>query len=351
MKSLETICWIIGILLVVEFGLEIRANRRGYDTILFGSATRTSSSQSATSAAFGPTTQFPFRSPVVARARTPGVDRIWLASASYGEDSYVEPHLIFPNLAAEMLGARGYPTEILNASRAGNTIGSNIVFMNEQAAMWSPRAAILYQMSLDINILAERLLGAPGDKGTDSVHDAEGATTIVAGPQTVGRPNVLVRYYESSTIYKTLKELMGGRATQQRVLAHTLGPRAAHMFRQVLLDFVASAKALEIEPILCTFATSHDASNIAQIPVAYLNSVFRYNIYLSMTGWVHAIAELNDVVREVAASESLELIDVEIALGGHPEFFRDYVHFNQRGHAALAELLAAAMTVKVQATE
>jgi hypothetical protein len=347
MKMLRIISWMVAILLVVEFGLEIRADRRGYDTVLFGSAERGLPNAPRTEPIYGPTADFPFRSRIIGKARTLGVDRIWLASASYGEDTYVEPDLVFPSLAARELGEAGHPTEILNASRAGNSVGSNILFLNQHAAEWSPRAVILYQMSLDINLLSEQLLGN-GDSGTPGLPDAGRTDVIPAEPRQKPQPNVLVRFYESSTIYKTLKELIGGRATQERILAQSLGPRGVPMFRQEIRDFVAAARALGIEPILCTFATSHDTGNLAQMPVASRNSVFRYNIYLAMTGWVATIDQFNGVIAEVAASESLQLIDVGGALGGHPEYFRDYIHFNPKGHAAVATLLVAALVAEAE---
>ena len=54
---------------------------------------------------------------------------------------------------------------------------------------------------------------------------------------------------------------------------------------------------------------------------------------------------MNESLREIAREESIPLIDVSGALLGHPDYFRDFVHFNSKGHAAVAEAIATALLV------
>ena len=335
MKIMKTILWIVLILAAIEGGLEVRARGRGYETILFGDPNRAGAGDQPVNPGFGPTRDFPFRSRLAPVERTDGVSRLWMASASYGEDIYVSPDLIFPTLLADYLTERGRPTEMLNASHAGESINSNTRELESASSKWRPDAAILYQMSLDIDIMSRRLLGQeetglPGapENGGEAVQDVGSGA------------NVFVQVYERTTIFRTLKELIGGYASQQRILSADLGPEAAPRFREKVRRFVARCRESGVEPVLCTFASGYDVRNYRSTPVAIRNAVFRYNIYLSLEGWVKTIDMFNDVIRDVAAQTGVPLIDVAGDIGGRPEYFRDFIHFNRDGHAEVARLMA-----------
>lgn len=75
------------------------------------------------------------------------------------------------------------------------------------------------------------------------------------------------------------------------------------------------------------------------MPDSVATLVFKYNPYLSLTGWVNTIERFNQVIRRVATREQVLLIDVEAALAGQHALFRDYVHFTPGGHETMAKVL------------
>ena len=71
MAHLKVFLWIAGVIVLVELGLEIRANQRGWDTMIFGfpDATPSGSTQGTDKIEFGPTPTFPFRSRIIPKER------------------------------------------------------------------------------------------------------------------------------------------------------------------------------------------------------------------------------------------------------------------------------------------
>jgi len=343
---LKTIAWIVVMLVLLEVGLEYRAGRRGYATILFGPAasaakTAAGGAGSANAPVEGPTADFPFRSPVVPRERPAGKSRIWFASASYGEDIYVPVRQIFPNLVGEYLGA-----EVRNASNAGHTIAGNTYLLREIGNAWAPDVVVLYQLSLDIDRMARTLRGTAHRNVPGPATD-ENQAEVPVKPQ----PNGLVRFYESTTLYRTVKETVGGRINQQRMLADELGPEAETILRRELADFVAACRELGAEPVLCTFAASNDRTNYEQTAAAARTALFRGDSVLSLLGWVQTIDRLNGVIRDFAATEGLRLVDVAAALNGQPQYYRDFIHFNRRGHEAIAHYIATGLSATAAASD
>src|SRR5687767_7527070 len=79
-RHLAVLGWTALALLVLEVAVEVRAYRRGWDTLLFGHGGPPASDDAR---GLGPTDGFRFRSRVVPALRTPGSRRVWVASASY----------------------------------------------------------------------------------------------------------------------------------------------------------------------------------------------------------------------------------------------------------------------------
>ncbi len=82
---------------------------------------------------------------------------------------------------------------------------------------------------------------------------------------------------------------------------------------------------------------------MAVFPKEIALGLFKYGSFLSVEGWVTLVQRLNAVVRRVAVQEGIMLIDVEGAVAGHPEFFRDFIHFTPAGHEAVAQTMKEAL--------
>lgn len=340
-RAVQVFLWLVAYLAAIEIGLEYRAHRRGWESLLWGGpvgqvedvAPREGASKvPETRRAVGPRPDFPFRSVVVPRERSPGVFRAWVASASHAEDIYTDVQQIFPTRLQTRLAARGAPSQVLNASRAGNTIGQNVRDLQTVAPRWRPDAVVLYQMSIDIVGLSKRYLAAgPADGQAQQ-----------AGPATAALPaaSPVARLAEQTSVYTLAKANVTPLVAAQRVLYDDLGADAENEFVQRLEEFVRAVRELGATPVLCTFATSYRRDELATLPFEVRQFMLRYNMYLSPRGWLDTIQRLNERIEQVARSEHVPLVDLAEAITGKRDLFRDFVHFSTVGHERVAELIA-----------
>ena len=92
--------------------------------------------------------------------------------------------------------------------------------------------------------------------------------------------------------------------------------------------------------MLCTFPTSHTAETAESMPPDSVGNLFRYNIYLSVLGWIASVAELNEGLRAIAAERDVPIFEVAEAVTGRSDLFRDFTHLNREGHEVVSQILA-----------
>jgi hypothetical protein len=332
--------WISLYLGGLELALEYRAHLRGWETPLWGAAASPSISNSSgdDGGRFGPTEEFPFRSEIVPNQRAAGTRRYWIASASYAEDTFLTPDKIFPNRLDALLKRNNPAVEVLNASQAGLGIQGNSLMLARLAPIWRPNYAILYQMSLDINSLSDEFIAAVGGSAKRNAGEP-------ADDSSPHEPDWTVRLIESTTTYDILKGYFTAWLASTRVLSDGLPAAARLEFERRVREFIGVARENGVTPVLCTFATSHRRGDLDAFPSSVITFLFKYNMHLSLRGWVETVEALNESLRKIAREEEILLVDVSGALRGHPDYFRDFIHFDSTGHAAVAEAIATALLV------
>ncbi len=335
LRDLALIGWIVVFLSLVEVALETRAHLNGWNTLIYGPVVRASvdsdRESDPSSPTFGPTAAFPFRSEIVAGAAPDGVDRIWIASASHGEDVHLPADVIFPHLVGVERTSSGRPTQVLNASRAGHDIASNGEMLVREAPTWKPDVVLLYQASIDIGRLAKE------------VDPLGGVGPTAAARSGASQPAWLQQAFESTTTYELLAGTVRAWLGTQRVLTERLSDEALARYEAVVREFVATTRAAGARPVLATFATSHTKEDLGAIPEHIVLGVFQFNDQLSMAAWLDAIERCNAVIRAVAAEEEITVVPVAEELTGRDQHFRDLVHFSPSGHAIVAKTIAAAL--------
>ncbi len=319
---LRVLGWTALFLIVLELALEWRAYGRGWETWVFGHKAPERPAAAAPSA-YGPTDAYPFRSRVVEQARTVGAPRLWIASASYAMGGNLAVEYVFPVRIGELLAAPGSTVEVLNAGRVGTTVVDNTVELRAQAARWKPDVAILYQMSTDVDQLSRTL----GHKG--GLEAAAGSEGLDWGSAVITK----------TTAWPLLKEEVSSRVTRMMPLDDGLGAEGERAFEARVRGFTAACRELSIQPVLCTFVTSHGRGDPDELPM----HVFRYNQRLSRKGWHDTVDAWNDVLRRVAKDEGLLLVDLAPLLLGKRASFVDFVHFSKGGHETVARAVSDAL--------
>lgn len=324
------------ILAMVEVGLEYRSHERGWKTIIFSFKQPSASHNNhQEKTKYGPTADFPFRSPVIAQKKAKNTRRIWIASSSYGEDVYTAPEKIFPNRIQGFLQHHGTSRiQILNASKAGNTISKNIIDIKNNAPKWHPDIIVLYQMSNDIT----KLVSNRGINNTAKQDDAAIDNSIFSLLPVQGQK--LEHIYERTTLYSNSKSLISPLVTKSKLLINDVDPKILNAFRNLLDQFISTSLAFNTKVVLCTFALSHGPNSINNPPAKIINSIFKFNKILSYKGWQNYVAAFNDIIRKKAHENNLILIDIASQMTGRSALFKDFFHFNENGHKNIADIIA-----------
>jgi hypothetical protein len=326
--------WILAALIVLEAILEVRSVVRNWNTPLILPFLHGHTSQSlpagAGTEAFGPTSRFPFRSRIVPIGKRDETRRLWMMSASYGEDPSTPAEQIFPNILERQ--APCPCRQVLNASKVRERLAGNVEDLRGLGPIWKPDTVVLYQMSLEIGDLSAKY---------DSFNRTAG---IFAGAPRHGlAPEWPGAFIENTTGYSLVHARFAPIVAMARPLPDDLPSEADQEFAtnmQGALDAVSSVGA---QAILCTFATSHTLRDRGSVPATTRLFLAANDPYLSSDGWLTVVDRYNSIIRRIASERGIPLADVSSVVSGHPEYFRDFVHFTVQGHRAVAAVIERAL--------
>ena len=323
-------------LLLIESVLEVRAYYRGFDTIFFGNFQRQNSSAAETLPSL-PKPEATLTSNTAAK-RSEEI-RYWIASSSHAEDIYLSRDLIFPFRLEKLLQKPGLLVKVINASHAGMDIEANRADLESRGTAIKPDVVILYQMSTQITKLSKQLLSGKHPGSSKAKSEGQDSSKPTSPPSWISQ------LYENTSLYALLKGNISNRLTGQRVLADSLGKPADLEFERQVNEFVNTVRQVGAQPVLCTFTTSHTRRQMPNVPNEVTDLLFRYNVYLSLSGWFDTITRFNQILKRVADEQQIRLIDLDSVLSGHSEYFRDFVHFTPEGHEKVAETIYAGLQI------
>jgi len=273
----------------------------------------------------------PFSRTDVPKEKTYKTLRIWISSASHAIMGASSDE-VFPARICSHLAVEARRCEVLNGSAAGEDIEDNLNRIRDYGETYSPDVIVLYQMSQNINGYARNGLRKP---------KTGFGNEITSNP--IVSSEYLDRWVENTSAYGHLREYVSGYVVLNALLDERLPDNLIEDFENKLIMFFTQVREVGSVPVLSTFAGSHIRKNINEMPMYTRLTLMRYQQALSVKGWVMAIEQLNEVVRTVAQENDVLLIDLAEIIGGQPELFRDFVHFNQRGHDAVAKEIAGSL--------
>lgn len=329
-KRLSIFAFILVYLVTLELAVEYRSKERGFSTYLLGKKNTNPVVQ------VNNKNLFPFRSPAVDNLKKNNYVRIWMASASYAEDTKRQINELFPNILCEKINTAKQPCQMLNAAKAGYTISDNIKQLKSNVKKWNPDYALLYSMNLDINNLSSQYLSLNKTKETNK--ESENVNKLHTTALSVDER--IEKTVEQMTIYGHLRRYIGGHVLMSSLLHNEIGYKANNRFKITLQNFIKTCKELGVKPILVTFATKYNISNFKKMKYDEKLFLTRYNEYLSPKGWVKTIRDFNNIIRQTANENSIPYIDLAKNLGGQSEYFTDFVHFTKNGHKIVGQRLA-----------
>lgn len=261
-------------------------------------------------------------------------DRAALTIAFLGgsttESMYVDPANRFPHRAARLLEAQaGVSVNGLNGGRSGNNGLHANLLLTAKVLPLRPDAVVLMEAVNDLGVLATY-----GSYWTGSRDFGPVRTPRVGIEPAVQRLRDAVIPYTWRAVRRATATLgrreagVGGVAGAVTPPSEERVARWADEYESVLRQFVATARAWGVQPILMTqvrLAQTDGAGAFVPDAMAAAHAVF------------------NDRMRAVAAAEGVALIDLAAARSWTRAELYDGLHFNDAGSLAAADIIAPAL--------
>jgi len=242
--------------------------------------------------------------------------------AEVSSDDHTWPSLVTERLRAE---AERVAVDHVNAGAPGFSTKHSIVNLRERVAGLDPDVIVIYHATNDLNLDSMRAAEEEG------VFDGDAERTSWLGERSVAwylvEKNIRVRLRaraEDAALATPVTELSGA-------------------FEARLDELLAEAKRAADVVALCTFQIrARRGQSEDELRRAVRTSLY-YMPYMDPETLLDGFDEYNRVLREAAVRHGVLLVETDGAVPGDDEHFVDSVHLSDRGAAALAARVAAAL--------
>lgn len=265
---------------------------------------------------------------------------------------YVLPENRFPYVAGRLLEQRlGMKINGINAAKAGNNTLHSLLVTIGKLLPRRPAVVVLMQATNDIGVLKRH--GSYWNEDSDFA-------LVVRPERSIGglfrglRDAVVPHSYRR--LRRALKSLaMSGPGIGQAVAATTLAPEVAARrtalgadFESALRSFTAVVRAWGSEPVLMTQAVLRPGRERETQEGAYLSRQALAAGDFTPDGFFDTHGYFNAIIRRVAYSEGVTLVDLAAAGGWSQAELYDGLHFTDRGSRRVADLVADAVAEKLE---
>lgn len=334
---------IVVILLVgaAEFAVRIRqAIRFGYAGSLdqiYEVDTRTGLRVPKAGASLGPIriNSLGFRGPEIADPKPPQTLRIAFLGASTtfcAEASSNEK--VWPHLTVDELRKR-YPAaafDYVNGGVPGYTVSSSGKNLALRVAPLKPDVIVIYHATNDLS----------GELRSIAARQLD--VSSVAPPESswLARHSLLW-----NLVTKNLHLMLARSAAESTSrVSLALDPETIGAeFRKDLTTLVHDAKATGALVALVTFSTQLRKGHDLAAQRAAMQSAVLYMPGFDFDQLLASYARYNAIIREVASSEHVLLVDHDDRIPGNPKYFADSVHFTDAGNRIQADRVAEALAL------
>lgn len=244
------------------------------------------------------------------------------------ECRYVRPELRFPALVSDLLNEQGISANILNAARSGNTAHDSVNNYFNHVARDKPDIVVMMHAINDHGLLAK-----------DPDYATRSGSAVTAGRQAKW---LLLGLSTRSHIFGLLREVEYWLVPRHRkvgmVTSSAGEPVDAEPFAARLRVFVTMAQSFGAQPVLMTQPLAEATTELTPEWADNLNQ-----------------KRFNEVIRTVAASMSVPLVDLERRLEKHADFIAnplaylyDGIHASDTGSRFYALEIVTNLTPLIQ---
>jgi hypothetical protein len=252
------------------------------------------------------------------------------------ECGFVEETKRFPYLVSQTLNIR-----TLNAGYSGNhSMHSNLALIGK-GVKYKPQFVVFMHAGNDLATLSKtlsywnpespRYLMQNSDESIKSFYDlARSVKNFII-------PNIWLRfgYYFQNQVTSIVSDEWAGFRDSKHGYTQ-IQKIIEKEFSASVKTFVSNSRNWGIEPILMT-----------QFSRFYVDDLEIRNEYerspqpLTFEEYVNLFRESNNIVRNIAKSERVLLIDLEAEIPARPEFIYDAMHLNSKGSELVAKIISA----------
>ena len=272
--------------------------------------------------------------------------RVIFLGGSTTENLFVQPENRFPSVVELSLRKALNQTVVThNAGVAGNNSMHSYLSFIAKGIPLKPNYAVLMHNVNDLSLLSK----------TESYWVAPSMRTLVAGnSRSMFADKYLFRSFTfaflkrlKNIIFPNLYAYLGPRLLPNKALSRDEFQElrgslpvvnfnsAEKQFRSSLLSFTQLSRAWDIEPILMTQANRINTNDIV-FKKLYETSP---DIGMSPEQFELIYQKFNDIIREVALEQNVQLIDLDVLLRPSNKYLFDTVHLNDEGNIRAGEII------------
>lgn len=272
--------------------------------------------------------------------------RVIFLGGSTTENLFVQPENRFPSVVELSLRKALNQTVVThNAGVAGNNSMHSYLSFIAKGIPLKPNYAVLMHNVNDLSLLSK----------TESYWVAPSMRTLVAGnSRSKFADKDLFRSFTfaflkrlKNIIFPNLYAYLGPRLLPNKALSRDEFQElrgslpvvnfnsAEKQFRSSLLSFTQLSRAWDIEPILMTQANRINTNDIV-FKKLYETSP---DIGMSPEQFELIYQKFNDIIREVALEQNVQLIDLDVLLRPSNKYLFDTVHLNDEGNIRAGEII------------
>lgn len=162
----------------------------------------------------------------------------------------------------------------------------------------------------------------------------------------VARTQALVKRHAPPELLNSYRVWSIQRATARSEVLEDVPERHLKRMRQDLEELVRGLESRGVAVVLATHA-SRFAEPLTDDDRYWLTAWRVFYPGVSEAGILRLERRGNELIRSVAQSEGVRLVDVAAKLDGHVDYFADFTHFTDAGAEAMAKTLAPALNVEL----
>lgn len=163
----------------------------------------------------------------------------------------------------------------------------------------------------------------------------------------VGRSQALAKRHAPKPLLNLYRDWNTRRALAGSDVSDDVPERRLERMRQDLVALIRGFEARGAAVVLATHA-SRFGQSLTDEDRFWLTAWRVFYPHISEAGILRFERRANELIRSVAQSEGVRLIDAAAKLDGRSEYFADFTHFTDAGATAIAEVLAPSLAAELR---